>query len=144
MSFWCLQFPPKNERKQVDLWFHSSKVEFVRLFFGRNGGLKKSFRLRFCLTFSADWPFSMHLGWWEFSYLRMASKLARPICNWKCKESWNLNFLEKTSNTIVPSDASYSWSRQDSSTKATQSQATLTNINMEVKPGQLVAIVGQV
>ena len=29
MSFLCLQFPPKNERKQV-----SSKVEFVRLFFG--------------------------------------------------------------------------------------------------------------
>jgi hypothetical protein len=51
MSFWCLQFPPKNERKQVDLRFLRSKVEFVRLFFGGNIGLKKSFRL--CLTFSA-------------------------------------------------------------------------------------------
>ena len=30
MSFWYLQFPPKNERKQVDLRFHSSKIEFVR------------------------------------------------------------------------------------------------------------------
>ena len=50
MSFWCLQFPPKNERKQVDLRFHSSKVEFVFSFFGGNVGLKKSFRL--CLTFS--------------------------------------------------------------------------------------------
>ena len=50
MSFWCLQFLTKNERKQVDLRFHSSKVEFVRSFFGRNVGLKKSFRL--CLTFS--------------------------------------------------------------------------------------------
>ena len=49
MSFWCLQFPPKNERKQVDLRFHSSKVEFVRSFFGGNVGLKKLFRI--CLTF---------------------------------------------------------------------------------------------
>ena len=45
MSFWCLQFPPKNEQKQVDLRFHSSIVEFVRLFFGGNVGLKKLFRL---------------------------------------------------------------------------------------------------
>ena len=51
MSFWCLQFPPKNERKQVDLRFHSSKVEFVRLFFEGNVGLKKLFQI--CLTFSA-------------------------------------------------------------------------------------------
>ena len=50
MSIWRLQFPPKNERKQVDLRFHSSKVEFVFSFFGGNVGLKKSFR--FCLTFS--------------------------------------------------------------------------------------------
>ena len=36
MSFWCLQFPPKNEQKQVDLrchWTHSIKVEFIRSFF---------------------------------------------------------------------------------------------------------------
>ena len=50
MSFWCLQFLPKNERKQVDLRFHSSKVEFVCSFFWKkNIGLKKSFWL--CLTF---------------------------------------------------------------------------------------------
>ena len=49
MFFWCLQFPPKNERKQVDLTYHSSKVEFVCSLFGRSVGLKKSFRL--CLTF---------------------------------------------------------------------------------------------
>ena len=48
--FWCLQFLPKNERKHVDLRFHSSKVEFICSFFGRNIGLKKSFRL--CLTFT--------------------------------------------------------------------------------------------
>ena len=51
MSFCCLQFPPKNERKKVNLRLHSSKVEFVHSFFGGNVGLKKSFRL--CLTFSA-------------------------------------------------------------------------------------------
>ena len=41
MYFWCLQFLPKNDRKQVNLRFHS--------FFGRNVGLKKSFG--HCLTF---------------------------------------------------------------------------------------------
>ena len=46
----------KNEGKQVSLKFHSSKVEFVCLFFGRNVGLKKSFRL--CLTFN---KFKRHL-----------------------------------------------------------------------------------
>ena len=45
MYFWCLQFLPKNEQKQGDLRFHSSKVEFVHLFFGRNINLKKSLRL---------------------------------------------------------------------------------------------------
>ena len=39
MSFWCPQFLPKNERKQVNLRFNSSKVKFIRPFFG----LKKSF-----------------------------------------------------------------------------------------------------
>ena len=52
MSFWCLQFPTKSKRKQVDLRCHSSKVEFVRLFFEGNVDLKKSFR--FCLTFSKN------------------------------------------------------------------------------------------
>ena len=41
MSFWCLQFLPKNERKQVNQRYHSSKVEFVCSFFERNVGLKK-------------------------------------------------------------------------------------------------------
>ena len=41
--FWVYQFPPKNERKQVNLRFHSSKVEFIRSFFGENVGSKKSF-----------------------------------------------------------------------------------------------------
>ena len=43
MSFWCLQFLPKNERKQVNLRYHSSKVEFFRSIFGRVEDTKKSF-----------------------------------------------------------------------------------------------------
>ena len=49
MSFSCLQFLPKNKGKQVNLRYDSGRVKFVCLFFGRNIGLKKSFRL--CLTF---------------------------------------------------------------------------------------------
>ena len=30
MSFWCLQFLPKNKRKQVDLRYYSSKVELLQ------------------------------------------------------------------------------------------------------------------
>ena len=45
MYFWCLQFPPKNDENKSN----SSKIEFVRSFFGGNAGLKKSFQ--FCLTF---------------------------------------------------------------------------------------------
>ena len=50
ITSWCLQFPPKNEQKQFDLRYHSSKVEFVRSFFGGNVILKKSFLI--CLTFT--------------------------------------------------------------------------------------------
>ena len=55
---WCLQFPPKNKRKQVNLRFHSSKVEFV---FWRKIGLKKSFRL--CLTFSIHFKGLRYVVW---------------------------------------------------------------------------------
>ena len=34
---------PKNERKQFDMRYHSSKVEFFRLFFGRIEDTKKTF-----------------------------------------------------------------------------------------------------
>ena len=43
MSFWCHQFLQENEGKQVDLRFHSSKVELVRSLIGRNDGLKSHF-----------------------------------------------------------------------------------------------------
>ena len=50
MSFWCLQFLPKNEQKQVDLRYHSSKVKFICSFFGRIHGLTIWFWV--LLTFS--------------------------------------------------------------------------------------------
>ena len=40
----------KNKQKQVNLRYHTSKVEFVCSVFGRNISLKKLLRL--CLTFS--------------------------------------------------------------------------------------------
>ena len=43
LLIWCLQFS-KNERKQVDLRYLSSKVEFFRSFFGRIEDTKKTFR----------------------------------------------------------------------------------------------------
>ena len=63
MSFCWLQFPPKNEQKQVDLRFQSSKVVFVCLFFGGNIYLKKSFRL--FLTFSSHLKTAVNIyKWW--------------------------------------------------------------------------------
>ena len=54
MIFWCLRFHPKNERKQVDLRYHSSKDEFFRSFFGGNWRHQKPFRnyltFIYCLT----------------------------------------------------------------------------------------------
>ena len=59
LSFWCLQFLPKNEWKQVDLRYHSSKVEFVCAFFWSIVGLKKSLRL--CLTLRIPSVFSRNI-----------------------------------------------------------------------------------
>ena len=37
MVYWCLRLPPReNEREQVNLRYHSSKVEFLPPFFGGN------------------------------------------------------------------------------------------------------------
>ena len=44
MVFECLQFPPKNEQKQVNLRYHSSKVEFFCSFFGGDRRHQKPFR----------------------------------------------------------------------------------------------------
>ena len=55
MSFWCLHFLQEmNESKST---IKSSKVEFVRSFFGRSIGLKKSFRI--CLTFNKEQKFEV-------------------------------------------------------------------------------------
>ena len=82
-SFWCLQFPPKNEGNQVHLRLHSSKEEFVCSFFGGNVGLKKLFQL--CLTFRKpqiyqDFNRSEDLWWNTF----------KTSENWS-KHSWNSN-----------------------------------------------------
>ena len=53
MVFWCLQFPPKNKRKPVNLSYHSNKVEFLRSFFGGNQRHQKPFRNY--LTFRKTW-----------------------------------------------------------------------------------------
>ena len=44
MVFWGRRFPQKNEQKHVNLRYYSSKVEFVRSFFGGNRWPKKPFR----------------------------------------------------------------------------------------------------
>ena len=44
MIFWCLRFPPKNERKQVNFRYHSSKDELFRSFFGGNRRHQNPFR----------------------------------------------------------------------------------------------------
>ena len=67
MVFWCLRFPPKNKRKQVDLRYHSSKVEFLRSFFGGNWIHQKPFRNY--LTFN--------------TYAGKAFSLKNLIRNWK-------------------------------------------------------------
>ena len=41
MVFWGRRFPPKNKRKQVDLRFHGSKVEFRLFVFWRKRWLEK-------------------------------------------------------------------------------------------------------
>ena len=64
MSFWCLQFSQKNKQKQFDVRYHSSKVEFFRLFFGRIKIPKRHFEINWPLVVTNrfivawDWQFS--------------------------------------------------------------------------------------
>ena len=44
MVFCCLRFPPKKERKQVNLRYYSSKVEFLCSFIGGHQRHQKPFR----------------------------------------------------------------------------------------------------
>ena len=50
MSSRCLQFLPTNKRKQVELIFHSIKVEFILRFLEETLAWKNPFQL--CLTFT--------------------------------------------------------------------------------------------
>ena len=43
MVFWGRRFPPKKERNQVDLRYHSGKVELVRSFLEEIDDPKKPF-----------------------------------------------------------------------------------------------------
>ena len=111
MSFWCLQFPPKNERKQVDLRFHSSKVEFICSFFGGNLYLKKSFR--FFLTFSYRenhriWyccnqtRITIERRWSTSGYMTTAGGIWLPI--WRICQSHNYkSILEVIHSWNLPS-----------------------------------------
>ena len=51
MIFRCLRFPPKNEQKQVDLRYNSSKDEFFRSFFGGNRRHQKPCRNYLTFTY---------------------------------------------------------------------------------------------
>ena len=42
--FFVSSILPKNERKQFDLWYHSTRVEFFCSFFGRIEETEKMFR----------------------------------------------------------------------------------------------------
>ena len=89
MSFWCPQFFPNKEWKQVDLRFHSNKVGFVCSFFGRKFGLKKSFRL--CLTFKIQILWEGHRYVFEKKIFNKW-KIFRPSHN-----SWTLIYMHLNS-----------------------------------------------
>ena len=51
MVFWCLQFPPEKERKQVDLRYRSSsKVEFLHSFLEEIEIIKNPFEINWPLA----------------------------------------------------------------------------------------------
>ena len=59
MVFWCLRFPPKKERKQVDLRGHSSKVEFFRSFLEEIKDTKNHFEIIWPLR--SNWMIKMYV-----------------------------------------------------------------------------------
>ena len=79
MSFWCLHFPSKNERKQVDLRYHSSKVEFIRSFFGTIEYTKKSFEI--------NWPLGQKFVKF-FIIKKFYSKIIWPLVSILDQVSW--------------------------------------------------------
>ena len=58
MPFWCLHFPPKNKRKQVNLRYHSGEVKNVLFIFWRNRRLEKNI----------VWPLVCPVTTWTHNY----------------------------------------------------------------------------
>ena len=86
MVFGCLRFPPNNERKQVDLRYHGSKVEFFRSFFGGNRRHQKPFQNY--LTFRAKIQIRVNLNFGSIVrgravvFLRHFRELFRQTAAW--------------------------------------------------------------
>ena len=80
MVFWGRRFSPKNERKQVDLRYHSSKVEFFHSFFGGNRRQQEPFRN--FLTFKKEPKSDDHLSkfdWHDLSPIFLAIMLLHNL-----------------------------------------------------------------
>ena len=82
MVFWCLRFPPKNKRKQVDMRYHSSKVEVFRSFFGGNRRHQKPFQ-NYLIFRSQNFFFQiygqiLHQVWFSISVLDVDEQV-RPF-----------------------------------------------------------------
>ena len=72
MSFWRLQFLPKKWTKQVDLRYHTIKVEFIRSFFGRIYGLTICLRvLPTFKTFQYGFKFGFYFSVSEICFFGM-------------------------------------------------------------------------
>ena len=80
MSFWCFQFFPKNERKQVDLRYLNSKVEFLLSFLVEIEDIKNPFKIIWPLrplhNFHVEPPLKCFVWWtiwfaslWSFRWL---------------------------------------------------------------------------
>ena len=89
LFLWCLHFLPKNK-------LTSSKVEFVRSFFGRNVGLKKSFLIY--LTFR-DFILRIELKTFRISLRKfpvsVSSKLTPMNAKW-CLQPFTVLFTNST------------------------------------------------
>ena len=93
MSLWWLQILPKNEQKQVDLRFHSSKVECVCPFFEGKLAWKTHFDFFWHLLKKTCWPFRMRILNMDHSVCRARqyyfSNLRIECCCYNFSESVN-------------------------------------------------------
>ena len=94
----------KKQTKQVDLRFHSSKVEFVRLFFGGNVGLKKSLQLFLTFTLYNGFKYfsKYHSKFWKLQDRQQSTAVGNVVsqyiipCNFHllCCRSWGISYLK--------------------------------------------------